>query len=56
MVSHLLYYQLALLALMSHVQGGLNEHGVFSCAECCLPACKQGWGDQLEEEVGKKCQ
>jgi hypothetical protein len=35
---------------------GLNEHGVFSCAEYCLPAHKQGWGDQLEEEVGKKCQ
>src|SRR5678816_242029 len=35
---------------------GLSEHGVFSYAECCLPAHRQGWGDQWEEEVGKKCQ
>jgi len=34
---------------------GLNEHGVFSCAKCCLPAHKQGWGNPWEAEVGKKC-
>jgi len=34
---------------------GLNEHGGFSCAKCCLPAHKQGWGNPWEAEVGKKC-
>ena len=35
---------------------GLSEHGVFSCEECCIPAHMQGWGDQLEEDCGKKYQ
>ena len=35
---------------------GLSEHGVFSCEECCIPAHMQGWGYQLEEDFGKKCQ
>ena len=34
---------------------GLNGHGVFSCAKCCLPAYKQGWGNPWESEIGKKC-
>src|SRR5262245_45445645 len=34
---------------------GLNEHRVFSCAKCCLPAYKPEWGNPWEAEVGKKC-
>ena len=44
----------ASMAQQSH-DSGLNEHGVFSCAKCCLPAHKQGWGNPWETEVGKKC-
>jgi hypothetical protein len=35
---------------------GLSEHGAFSCEEPCISAHMQGWGYQLEEEFGKKCQ